>query len=380
MTAPEPFKSAAAQRKLRGGWLVGGGLWMVAAWCGQAVAAPLDGLLTAAPDTGASTFSLALATDHMNSSLDIFKVRSNDASLESANTGDYSGQHVTAIWQAAPDVWLSGSWWNRAVTSAADTYRYNSWQVSGQYRFLQARDAWPAMAVRLSSWGNEASATETTSPVRVPGAILNTVKITQPADQQVQLDLVGSWQLTPASELSLFASGGVSRLSYGGLSATTTQNGCNYQLQFTGNSIYGSLAQPCSGSSGVIEQFFDSSGDYGVDVAKEIAWRGKFIQLGVNGNWRNGPWKLAAGYHVNVISRSDVDQILRARNKTPYTSNKALVLQANYRFNNTFSTFAQAQYNTNLFFNDLPVTYNSSTSVRFSRSYSLYTVGVRADF
>ena len=98
------------------------------------------------------------------------------------------------------------------------------------------------------------------------------------------------------------------------------------------------------------------------------------------GNWRNGPWKLAAGYLVYVISRSDVDQILRARSKTPYTSNKALVLQANYRFNNTFSTFAQAQYNTNLFFNDLPVTYNSSTSERFSRSYSLYTVGVRADF
>lgn len=40
----------------------------------------------------------------------------------------------------------------------------------------------PAFALRLSAWGNRASTTESTTPVRVPGAILNTVTVTQPGE------------------------------------------------------------------------------------------------------------------------------------------------------------------------------------------------------
>ena len=42
--------------------------------------------------------------------------------------------------------------------------------------------------------------------------------------------------------------------------------------------------------------------------------------------------------------------------------------------------YAQAQLSSNLFFNDLPVTYNSSTSANFGNRLSLYTLGMRADF
>jgi hypothetical protein len=33
-----------------------------------------------------------------------------------------------------------------------------------------------------------------------------------------------------------------------------------------------------------------------------------------------------------------------------------------------------------LFFNEMPVTYNTSTSGRFGSKYTLFSVGLRADF
>jgi hypothetical protein len=40
----------------------------------------------------------------------------------------------------------------------------------------------------------------------------------------------------------------------------------------------------------------------------------------------------------------------------------------------------RGQLSCNLFFNDIPVTYNSSTADRFDSKYTSVTVGLRADF
>jgi hypothetical protein len=40
----------------------------------------------------------------------------------------------------------------------------------------------------------------------------------------------------------------------------------------------------------------------------------------------------------------------------------------------------RGQPSSNLFFNDIPVTYNSSTADRFDSKYTLFTLGLRADF
>jgi hypothetical protein len=42
--------------------------------------------------------------------------------------------------------------------------------------------------------------------------------------------------------------------------------------------------------------------------------------------------------------------------------------------------FARTQLTSNLFFNDIPVTYNSSTAERFDSKYTLFSVGMRAEF
>ena len=359
--------------------LAGAGL-LSATLGSAAVAAPMDALLTAMPERLTPLGYVELGVDHMNDGLDVFKIREADPLTAGTAAGDYRGQHLSAGWRVMDGLWLAGSLWQRNVSDAADTYLYNSWQLAAQYRFMEASGAWPAMALRVSGWGNRASATESSTPVTVPGAILNTVKVTEPADQQLQADLVGTWPLNPALEVSALVSAGTSQLSYGALSATTSRNGCNYQLSFTGNDIFGTLIPPCAATGGIIQQFFDSSGDYGVDVANEIAWRGTFMQLGVNSAWRNGPWTLQGGYLFHAARREAVDAILASRGKASYTQNHNITLEADYRVHSHVSVFSRVQFSSNLFFNDIPVTYNSSTAARFGSKYSLFSVGLRAVF
>jgi len=251
--------------------------------------------------------------------------------------------------------------------------------VSGQYRLSDARDWKPDLGLRLSAWGNYAAQTETTKPVVVPGAKLDSVKITNPADQQLQADLVGTWKLSAGTDVSALLSLGTSQLSYGGMSATTTLDGCHYILAFTGNAIYGTLASPCN--AGIyVQEIYDNSGRLGIDVANEIAWRGTFFQAGVNTQWQNGPWTVRAGYLFYLARREAVDAILASRNKASFTQNHNLSLEGSYRIQPHVQLLARGQFSSNLFFNDMPVTYNTSTASRFDGKYSLLTLGLLMDF
>lgn len=341
-------------------------------------AAPLDALLTATPERGVEHGTLELGLDVMNQQLDVFNFHSASSDPDKA-TGDYQGGHISGGLRVGEKGWVSGSLWQRAVSDATDTYRYTSWQMAGQYRFREAQGMLPALAVRLSGWGDYAAATETTRPVVVPGAKLDTVKISAPSDQQLQADLVGSWQLASATQLSMLLSAGTTQLHYGGLSATTTLDGCHYRLAFTGNAVYGTLASPCSAAI-YLQEIYDNSGRLGIDVAKEIAWSGSFVQAGVNGNWQDGPWSAQAGYLFHMAQRDSVDAILAARKQGSYTQNHSVVAQASYRFTPVLRGFVRGQVSSNLFFNELPVTYNSSTAARFDSKYSIVTLGLMADF
>lgn len=344
-----------------------------------ASAAPLDALLTALPERSSPHGYLEVGTDHMNSQLDFFKIKDSDLLTTGTKAGDYRGAHILGGFRPFDSTWLSGSLWQRNVSDATDGYDYTSWQVSGQYRFLEANGKRPALAVRLSAWGNYAAQTQSNTPVTVPGAILNTLKISEPADQQLQADLIGTWNLSPSTDVSMVLGGGSTKLTYGGLSATNTLNGCDYQLTFIGNAISGTLAAPCNAGVYLLD-IYDNSGRFGIDVANEIAWRGNFFQAGVNTSWRSGPWTVTGGYLYYAVRREAVDAILASRNGPVYKRNHSITLDVNYRFHANLSVFARSQLSTNLFFNEMPVTYNTSTSGRFGSKYSLFSVGLRADF
>jgi hypothetical protein len=211
--------------------------------------------------------------------------------------------------------------------------------------------------------------------------VLNSVTVTRPADRQLQADLLATWPLSPAWDITAQLGVGRYRLSYGGLAATTTRNGCPYDLTFTGNDIFGNLAGPCvSTGGGVILQFFDSSGEYGVDVANEIAWRGSFVQLGLGAAWRSGPWQANLGYVFHAARRDAVDDILARRGDPVHKDNGTLLLDGAYAITPQLSVWTRLQLSSNLFLDEIPVTYNSSTSRNFGSKLTLLSLGLRAAF
>lgn len=364
-----------------------GGVAAAALMAGAAAAAPLDALLDAWPErpgpaSPAAAWRLALGVSGVNRHID-FSDPEDDPALAARNArGDARALSLSAGWAPAPAWWLAGALAQRELDDGVDRFRYLGWQLAAQWRWFEpaADSRLPAMALRLGAWGHRGAETASSTPVRVPGAVLDTVTIDGPADRSLQFDLIASWALRPTLALGVLASVGDTRLSYDGLTATTRRNGCRYDLQFTGNDIFGTLAEPCNAPGGVIEQFFDSSGSYGVDVPTEIAWRGRFVQAGVNLRGETGPWTWAAGFLWHRIRRDGVDDVVAARGRTAYTVNRQLVLDAGWRFQPGWTLFLRADLGERLFFNELPVTYNSSTAGRFGGRLSLLTAGLRAHF
>lgn len=349
-------------------------------WAGAATAAPVDTLLSAMPELAAANGQVDLTVDRLARRIETSRTVNGDT-LNSA--GDYRGAHLRAAVRIIDGLWLSGSLWQRELSDGRDRFNYRSDTLSAQYR-LNAPAApgseMPALAVRLSAWGNRAASTTTNSPVQVPGAVLSSVTVSAPSDRQLQADLIGTWLLTPALDVSAALGGGSTRLAYGGLAANTTRNGCHYHLAFTGNDIFGTLAAPCSASGGVIQQFLDRSGAYGVDVAREIAWHGRFGQVSLNAGWRSGPWALRGGYLLHVVRRDGVDAILTVRGSAVHRHNHVVMLETGYRLTPWLGLLAQAQFSSNLFLNDMPVTYNSATAASFGGHTSVLSLGLRAAF
>jgi hypothetical protein len=343
-------------------------------------AAPLDVLLSALPEPIPERGYLEVGAERLNRALAFSSSADPVPGQPPPGSGNYRAYVLRGAVQATPRLQLAGGLWQREVGDAVDTFRFLGWQASGQFRFNDAQGAQPVWALRLSAWGNRASATETTTPVSVQGAILDTVKISAPRDQQVQLDLLASWQTAPAWTVNASLGAGRLKLQYDALTATTRRNGCSYDLTFTGNDIFGQLIEPCDSTDGVIRQFFDSSGDYGVDVAREIAWSGHFWQAGVNARWQGLRWAWMGGVMLHQASRNGVDDILARRGKPVHRRNVLLALEARYSVTPALALFARTQASSRLFFNDLPVSYNSNTSGSFGSKYALFTLGLRGSF
>ncbi len=316
----------------------------------------------------------------MNESLDFFKIRDSNALAAGTQAGNYSGAHLSGGWRVRDNLWVSGSLWQRRLNGLSDTYQFSSWQLAGLYRFAQGGGSMPALALRLSAWGNYANEVGATNICTAPvanspttcqtDAKLDTVKITDPADKALQADLLGSWQLTPTTDFTLLLGAGSTELSHGPLTGSMTRaDGLLYQLSFVGNSILGTTADGAS-------QFRKNK----VYNESDLAWRGNFVQAGVNAAWRSGPWTLRGGYLFYRIQREAVDDTLTSRGWSSYTQMQSITLDVNYRFSQHMSVFVRGQLNDKLIFNDMPVIYNTFSADLVGGKYSIYSLGLRADF
>jgi len=187
----------------------------------------------------------------------------------------------------------------------------------------------------------------------------------------LQADLVGSWKLTPTTDVGVLLSAGSTRLSFDQLSGSVLNGGKVFQFAAIGNPS--TVATAADGS-----QVLANTSK--INVTDELAWRGNFLQAGINTAWNHGPWTLRAGYLWYAVQREGIDDVLAARGWSSYSQTRTIALEANYRIRPNLSIFARSQLSDTLIFNYMPVLYNTFSADLNGGKYSIYSVGLKADF
>jgi hypothetical protein len=349
-----------------------GALLLSAAVCLPASAAPLDALLTANQINLPGRGELEVSYDFVNSSVDFLNIRDKNAS---SSVGDYKGGHLRGGVAITPQLWIDGALWRRQVDYRSFLAQITSWQVAGQYKLLEGAGYTPAVALRLGAWGNYADSLSKSTNTTVAGTKFTSAQVTKPRDVQYQLDLIGTWPLSPQTDVSLFAGAGASSVSFDSASATSrTANGCDYNVAFSDAGSVSTLAQPCNAA--IVVTRFAQAASATVDVNKEARYTASYYQAGFMADWHNNDWRVRAGYQYRTINRSQVDDIIASRGNTPYKSNHVIISDLSYRAFKNGIIFLRGQYMKNQFNGEVPMAYNSLTADRFNKRYGILSTGV----
>lgn len=343
------------------------------------LAAPLDGLLTAYPEQFSKTGYVEVAYDAMNDTLDVLNIRDEDATLAGTNIGDYNGYHVRGGVSVTPALWLDGGLWRRKLDYRADQVSIDSWQIAGQYRVSEANGLVPALALRLSAWGNRSGELSKSTPTTFAGVTLDTVTVRDPEDRQIQLDLLGSWKPADAHEVTLLASVGSSRVSVGEITATDTQGGCLYDIVFGPTALTGTLAAPCSADV-VVNSFSIPNDVLGIDVTRETEYDSRYAQAGLVYSWISGRFMLRGGYTFQVFDRDYIDDAIEARGGKAYETNHTLTGELSMRVAKQAAVFVRGTAMSNQLMGEIPFAYNTVTAKRFDKEYGIVSAGVMVGF
>lgn len=352
--------------------LVFGGLWAPVA-----LAAPQDAFLSAMAPAGQA--EVELGVDAMNGTLDVFNVREQSSGTAGTNIGDYQGWHVLGRWSPTRHLSLDGGFWQRQIDYREDTARLNSWQAAAQYRVREADGPLPALALRLGAWGNFAGELQKSTGTRLGRQQVDSVHITDPEDQQAQLDLIASWPLRQDLDLSVFAGGGLSRVRVGELSGTAHAGQCRYALQFGESAVTADQIAPCETSSGMVitdSTLFIPYSAYGVNPYQEIEYDARFLQSGFMLQWQLARWQLRGGYQFLHLERDRVDAAIESRGGTSYQNNHILMGEVRRGITNHVQLFLRGQYLRYQFNGQIPFAYNSFTAHRFANQYGLLSAGL----
>lgn len=355
-------------------WVALAGSCLVLCWA-SAQAAPLDALLSASQGENPGQLQLTLSYDLVNDTVDILKLRSSDSNYAGTNVGDYHGMHLRAAWDVSRDFRLDGGLWARRIDYRQDTASISSWQVAGQYRLHEGNSLWPSLALRVGAWGNLASELKKSSPTTASGITLDTVTVASPRDLQLQADLIGTVHLSDSIEVSAFMGTGLSRVSIDGVTATASQGGCNYSLNFGVSSVQGTLAELCNASV-VVDSFSIPNSTLGIDVQGETQYRARFNQAGMMLQYFAGDWLMRAGYHYQHHYRSQVDDLILSRGGAAFARNHIFAGELMYRLLPNTALFVRGQYMSNQLLGEIPFAYNTLTASRFGKRYGIVSSGL----
>jgi hypothetical protein len=331
----------------------------LAGMAASAAAAPLDALIEAMPSQRYGEGYLEFGADAMNSTLDVFKVRSQMGITD--NTGNYQGFSLRAGRAFGNGGWLDGAYMRRHITVGADQYPVTSWRVGAQQILRENPTAGSALALRGSVWGNtSANVTKSKFSLDVynTSIYVDRVSAIRPKDQHYQFDLVNSWYGSQWSG-SVFAGLGSGRVTIPGVEA-----------DFAG----GTYTYP----SDTVNAFTAIGG-----VSEHLGtlnYSLKSQQLGLNASYVTGAWMYRAGYVMAYMRRPSVDSAVQSLGNTPYQRNQTLVGEVAYKFTQSVHAYTRAQVMQRQFLSEIPFLYNSITSPIFGVKYGVVSAGLGFSF
>ncbi len=347
-----------------------------AAGASGAAAAPLDALLSASHPQAPFTPVYEAGYDMANRTVDVFGLRPRKDDGSYGPSGNYDGVHLRLGMNLTPALWVDGGLWTRRLRYESVSSDLVSWQLAGQYRFVDGGATGASLALRAGAWGDAAPELRKNTPVTVKGTTYTSATATKPRDAQAQLDLVASWPLRRDLVVSGFVGGGASRVDFDKVSATTqAEGGCRYDLEFTPTNVIAS----CD-SKGMAIRVAVPNAVYGIDVDKEARYTARFANAGVNADWTTGAWRLRGGLQVVHLERSGIDEIVAERGGTPHKTNAIVAAEAARQLLPKTWAFVRAQVMAHQFVGEAPMTYNSLTATAQRRRYGLLTLGVSGSF
>ena len=322
-------------------------------------AAPMDALMEAMPSQRYGEGYFELGSDAMNSTLDVFKVRSQMGITD--NTGDYHGLTLRAGRAFGNGGWVDGAYMRRKITVGADQYPVTSWRLGAQQILRENSSTDSVLALRGSIWGNgSANVTKSNFSLDVynTSIYVDRVSAIKPKDQHYQFDLVNSWYGSQWSG-SVFAGMGSGRVSIPGVEA-----------DFAG----GTYTYP----SDTVNAFTAISG-----VSEHLGtlnYKLRSQQLGLNASYVTGAWMYRAGYVMAYMRRPSVDSAVQSLGNTPYQRNQTLMGEIAYKFTQTVHVYTRAQVMQRQFLSEIPFLYNSITSPIFGVKYGTVSAGLGLSF
>lgn len=357
---------------LKGRWIKGAVVLLVAADAARVSAAPLDSLMTVDTPAHAGAGKLEAAYDAVNKTLDVFHIRASDPQYAGTNVGNYAGEHVLGEVGLSSRLALEGSFWRRQISYNADRESLHSWELALQYR-LPIPEGYGRYALRVGTWGNYAGVLSKSTPTTIAGQQVSSISVSDPRDRQNQADLIGTWKPDGNWAYSAFLGGGDSSVRVGALTAGA--GACRYAITFTATSVDGTQI----GSCGLLLTSSFSK-PTSTDESAALSYDAGFAHAGGSMRWQHGQWRLRAGYLREQLYRQGVDDIVERQGGKAYRHNNVFDGEIAWVFSHDAELFVRGEAMSNQFLGEIPFAYNAVTASKFNGKYGFASFGIRSVF
>lgn len=350
-----------------------------------AVAAPMDEFLTALPGHEPWHGEVEIGYDLINSRVDLLKLREGNEDKRGETIGDYSGIHIRGGLALTKRLSADAALWKRGLETPYDAGESIAWQGALQYQATFNIEWLPAIALRLSSWGDSADDVLKGSETRLFDQDITTarrMRVEDPEDLQFQGDIIASWMLFRNTLLSTFLGMGKSKVDFGGAFAEPkhTPEGCEYAVSASSRSPTAFQLDPVHEDCGGAITW---NGTAPIPEGLHISYDASYIQLGASLQWFNEQWRSRLGYRFQKWDRDALDDAIllyQHADKTVYDTNHHVTAEIAYKVWDRTAVFLRGQMMQHHFVGDVPYSYNLYSSHKFRNRYGFMTFGIHQGF